>query len=65
MSKQFIILVTASPLKTQAHLTAMRFIESCLKHQTVIKNIFFYQDAVLVANNFASPPSDEPLLTEQ
>jgi len=63
MSQQFILLITASPLKTQAHITAMAFIQSCLDQNVAIKNIFFYQDAVLVASRLASPPSDEPLLS--
>jgi len=63
MSQPLILLITASPLKTQAHITAMAFIESCLEQKIAIRSVFFYQDAVLVANRFACPPSDEPLLT--
>ena len=64
MSQAFIILVSASPLKSQAHLTAIRFLEELKKLNVTVRSIFFYQDAVLVANRFSTPPSDEPLLRE-
>lgn len=60
MSQEFVILVSASPLKTQTHLTAIRFILELAKKEIPIRSVFFYQDAVLVANKFNSPPSDEP-----
>lgn len=60
MIKTFCILVSASPLKTQAHLTAMSFVETLYSQQMPIETVFFYQDAVLVANNLSTPPSDEP-----
>jgi len=60
MTHEFTILVSASPLNTQSHLTAMRFIEELLQQNLTIRSIFFYQDAVLVANKLSSPPSDEP-----
>ena len=60
MSQEFVILVSASPLKTQAHLTAIRFVRELVKKAVSVRSVFFYQEAVLVANKFNSPPSDEP-----
>jgi len=64
MSEEFKLLISASPLKTQAHLTAIRFIQTAEEMGIRVHSVFFYQDAALVANRFSSPPSDEPLLTE-
>jgi len=63
MTKEFIILVSASPLKTQSHLTAIRYIEESIKQSVLIRAVFFYQDGVLVANKLSAPPSDEPQLS--
>lgn len=62
MSKSFTILVTASPQKSQAHLTALKFAKTLAEQNSPIRSVFFYQDAVLVANGYAMPPSDEPQL---
>lgn len=60
----FTLLITASPQKSQAHLTALKFANTLTEQNTPIRSIFFYQDAVLVADNYAMPPSDEPQLAE-
>ncbi len=60
MAQEFVILISASPLKTQAHLTAIRYVQALVEKGLPIRSIFFYQEAVLVANRFNSPPSDEP-----
>jgi tRNA 2-thiouridine synthesizing protein D len=65
MSQEFVILVSASPLKTQAHLTAIRFIQELVKKEITVRSVFFYQEAVLVASRFNSPPSDEPQVANQ
>jgi len=65
MSQELVILVSASPVKAQVHLTAIRFIEQLIKQQVAIRSVFFYQDAVTVANRFICPPSDEPQLAEK
>jgi len=65
MTQEFTILVSASPLKTQSHLTSMRFIQELIQQNISIRSVFFYQDAVLVANEFYNPPSDEPQIREQ
>ena len=62
MSQQFVILITASPQRTQAHLTAIKYIKHLIKLGETISCVFFYQDAVLVANKLNTPPSDEPQL---
>lgn len=63
MTKEFIILVSAPPQNTQSHLTAIRFIEESIKQNVSIRTVFFYQEGVLVANQFSAPPSDEPQLS--
>ncbi len=65
MSQEFIILISASPAKTQAHLTAMRFIQELVQQNVGVRSVFFYQEAVLVASRFNSPPSDEPQLNHE
>lgn len=65
MSQEFVILVSASPLKTQAHLTAIRFVRELAKKEIPVRSVFFYQDAVFVANRYNSPPSDEPKVANQ
>lgn len=62
MQQQFTILISASPLKTQSHLTAIKFIEEMVAQKQTVSAVFFYQDAVSVADNYRSPPSDEPQL---
>ena len=64
MSTSFAILITGSPTKTQAHLSAIRFINASVEQGHGINNVFFYQDAVQVANRFNCPPSDETHLTD-
>ncbi len=65
MPQEFTVLISASPLKTQSHLTAIKFIHALVSQKQTIKSVFFYQDAVSVANNYRSPPSDEPLLINE
>ena len=65
MSVSYSILVTGSPTKSQAHLSAIRFINAALKLGHQIKSVFFYQDAVHVANKFNIKPDDELQLTQE
>jgi len=65
MPQEFVILVSASPLKTQAHLTAIRFVRELAIKKIPVRSVFFYQDAIYVANRFNSPPSDEPQISSQ
>jgi len=64
MVQEYCLLVSASPLKTQAHLTAIRFVETLCECEIPVKNVFFYQDAVLVASCNSTPPSDEPQIKD-
>ena len=64
MSQKFLILVSAPPTKPLVHLSAIRFIKESLHLDLPIASVFFYQDAVSVANSFDRPPSDEPQLTQ-
>ena len=65
MSTSFTVLVTGSPTHSQAHLSAIRFIEAAAVRENIINNVFFYQDAVVVANRFLCPPQDETQLTDK
>lgn len=65
MHQPFIILVTGSPTASQAHLSAIRFANASLESGHKIASIFFYQDAVQVANRFTLKPQDEAQLQEQ
>jgi len=64
MGEQLTILVSASPNRSQVHLSAIKFVEQSIKNNILINSVFFYQDAVLLANKFRSPPSDESDLVE-
>jgi len=46
-------------------MTAIRFIETLCAQNVPPKNVFFYQDAILVANVLSTPPSDEPQLRDE
>ncbi|WP_196137532.1 sulfurtransferase complex subunit TusD [Aliikangiella sp. G2MR2-5] len=65
MSTCFTLLVTGSPTNSQAHLSAIRFAKAALAAGQKIANIFFYQEAVLVASEFIIKPDDEAQLTEE
>ena len=65
MKNNFVILITASPQNTQAHLTAINYISSLIERKESVSCVFFYQDAVLVANQFNQPPSDEVQLLDE
>ncbi|MCO7222747.1 sulfurtransferase complex subunit TusD [Pleionea sp. CnH1-48] len=60
MSASFAILVSGSPYTSQAHLSAQSFIEALYQEGQEVSRVFFYSDAVYVANNLQSPPNDEP-----
>lgn len=62
MKNKFVILITASPQSSQSHLTAIKYIKALINCDESVSCIFFYQDAVSVANTFNQPPSDEPEL---
>lgn len=61
----FSILVSGSPTQSQAHLSAIRFINAATQMSHSIEQVFFYQEAVLVANRYIQKPGDELQLTQQ
>lgn len=65
MPTSYSILVTGSPTKSQAHLSALRFISAATDLGHRINSVFFYLDAVHVANKFNCKPSDELQLTAE
>ena len=65
MSTKFSLLVTGSPTESQAHLSAIRFAQSALSGGHAITNVFFYQEAVNVANRATLKPEDEAQLKEE
>ena len=64
MTQEFIILISAPPTKTQVHLRAMRFLKELAAKKIPVRSVFFYQDAVLIANKLNAPPSDEPQILD-
>ncbi|TQV86498.1 sulfurtransferase complex subunit TusD [Aliikangiella coralliicola] len=65
MSVSFTILVTGSPTNSQAHLSALRFANAVIENNHSISSVFFYQEAVHVANGYIIKPSDEAQLTQK
>ncbi len=63
--RHFLVLVTGSPTHSQAHLSAIRFVSAALAKGNKISQIFFYQDAVHVANKMILKPQDEAQLMAQ
>ena len=62
--KHFSLLITASPYTQQGQYSALSFANEVIKQGHIISRIFFYADAVLVANRLNCPPSDEINLTK-
>jgi tRNA 2-thiouridine synthesizing protein D len=65
MSTSYAILVTGSPTNSQAHLSAIRFINALIETGHKVTSVFFYQDAVHVANRLTIKPNDEFQLTQE
>ena len=57
---KFAIVVYGGPYSSEGCLSALRFTEALLTDGHEILRIFFYQDGVYTANQFAAPPQDEP-----
>ncbi|WP_221795520.1 sulfurtransferase complex subunit TusD [Oceanobacter mangrovi] len=55
----FSILLTRSPFIGESHLLAQEFVTAVLEAGHAIDRVFFYQDAVLVANNRIQPPQGQ------
>jgi tRNA 2-thiouridine synthesizing protein D len=61
---KFMLAVLGDPLHCQGPITAFRFAEAALAAGHTIHRVFFYQGAVLVANNLTEPPQDETSINE-
>lgn len=55
----FSILITSPPFDSQGQYSAYRFCLAALENKQKVRQIFFYQSAVLVANKLITPHSDE------
>jgi len=60
MSLRYTLLVSGSPYSTQAHHSALGFLDALLKKGHKVQCVFFYADGVLAANELTSPANDEP-----
>lgn len=58
------VLITSSPFGNNIHALAQRYINAAVEHHT-IDRIFFYQDAVLVANQAQQPPQGQVSILSQ
>ena len=56
---QFTVLIDSSPEQTNAHFNAIAFCRAALAQQHQIKQIFFFQDAVRIADHRLDLPADE------
>ncbi|MFT5521632.1 MAG: tRNA 2-thiouridine synthesizing protein D [Enterobacterales bacterium] len=63
MTTRFTILVTASPYSRQGHTSALAFARAVIVCGHNIDSIFFHGDAVYVASELNSPPTDEKNIT--
>ena len=63
MAARFTILVTASPYSRQGHSSALAFARAAIECGHHIDTIFFHGDAVYVASELNSPPTDEVNIT--
>lgn len=52
------VLISSSPFGNNLHALAQRYIEAAAEHHT-IDRVFFYRDAVLVANNSQQVPQGQ------
>ncbi|WMS88082.1 sulfurtransferase complex subunit TusD [Pleionea litopenaei] len=55
----FALLITGSPYASQAHYSAQGFVEGVYQQGYAIDSVFFYGEAVNIANRFIQPPNDE------
>ncbi|TQV76633.1 sulfurtransferase complex subunit TusD [Aliikangiella marina] len=62
---KFTLLVTGSHSQSQAHHSAIRFIRAVIESGNEISSVFFYQEAVTIANRYLCIPQDETQLTDQ
>lgn len=56
---KFSIVVQGNPYASQSCHSALAFAESVIRGGHELVRVFFYHDAVLVADRFTAPPQDE------
>lgn len=61
---KFAIVIQSSPFSRQSTATAYRFAKALLEQEHELFRVFFYSDAVLLANNQVSPAQDEQQLPQ-
>ena len=59
----FALNIQGSPYTSNSLWSALHFAQACLNEGHRIHRVFFYHDAVLVANALQAPPQDEMNLT--
>ncbi len=60
---KFALSIQGSPFTSNSLWSALKFAQACLNDGHHIHRVFFYHDAVLVANALQAPPQDEMHLT--
>ena len=61
---KFALLVTGGPFQSKACHSALSFAKAIIAHpEHELIGVFFYEDAVLVANQLNNPPRDEMNIT--
>ena len=60
----FSIAVYAAPYSSQSSYSAYRFASALLSEGHTLYRVFFYCDGVHAASDLATPPQDEPQLTQ-
>ena len=61
---KFSIVIQSSPFSRQSTATAYRFAKTLLEEGHELFRVFFYSDAVLLANDLVSPAQDEQQLPQ-
>ena len=56
---QFTLLIDSPPERTNAHFNAIAFCKAALAQQHTISQVFFFQDAVRIADHRLDLPADE------
>jgi tRNA 2-thiouridine synthesizing protein D len=60
----FSIAVYAAPYSSQSSYSAYRFASELLKNGHTLYRVFFYCDGIHAGSELATPPQDEPQLTQ-
>jgi len=62
---QLAVVINGSPTASQAANTGLRYIEAALASGHQVPRVFFYGEAVHIANRLTTPPQDESNLTHR